>query len=144
VERLSHISNIIGIKEATGDLQRAQEIMERCGERLDVYSGDGATAMELMLCGGKGVISVTANLMPKSMHEMCAAALRGDRVSAQVINDRLTPLHRDLYIEANPIPVKWALHEMALISTGIRLPLTKLSSQYHEMVRRALQDSGAL
>ncbi len=144
VERLSHISNIIGIKEATGDLQRAQEIMERCGARLDVYSGDDATAMELMLCGGKGVVSVTANLMPKSMHEMCAAALRHDREAAQAINNRLMPLHRDLYVEANPIPVKWALHEMGLISTGIRLPLTLLSSQYHETVRSALQDSGAL
>ncbi len=144
VERLSHISNIVGIKEATGDLDRARALIDNCGERLDVYSGDDATAMELMLAGGKGVISVTANLMPRAMHDMCAAAQRGDRAAAESINQRLLPLHRDLYVEANPIPVKWALHEMGLISPGIRLPLTVLSENHHDMVRRALRESGAL
>ena len=144
VERLSHISNIVGIKEATGDLDRARALIDSCGERLDIYSGDDATAMELMLAGGKGVISVTANIMPRAMHEMCAAALRGDRAAAESINQQLMPLHRDLYVEANPIPVKWALYEMGLISPGIRLPLTRLSDSWHATVREALRASGAL
>ncbi len=144
VERLSHISNIVGIKEATGDLERARVLIDSCGVRMDIYSGDDATAMELMLAGGKGVISVTANVMPRAMHEMCAAALRGDRAAAEPINQQLLPLHRDLYVEANPIPVKWALYEMGMISSGIRLPLTVLSDDWHDTVRNALRASGAL
>lgn len=144
VERLSHISNIVGIKEATGDLDRARAILDCCGERLDLYSGDDATAMELMLMGGKGVISVTANVAPRAMHELCEAALAGDRARAEAINRRLEALHRDLFVEANPIPVKWALAEMGLIPPGLRLPLTPLSPQYHDRVRAALRQAGVL
>ncbi len=144
VERLSVISNIVGIKEATGNLERGKEILERCGDRLDLYSGDDATAMELILMGAKGDISVTANVAPSAMHEMCAAALRGDREQAHAINRRLTALHRDLFVESNPIPVKWALYEMGLISPGIRLPLTVLSERHHNTVRAALREAGVL
>lgn len=144
VERLSHISNIIGIKEATGNLQRAQEILDCCGGRIDLYSGDDATAMDFILKGGKGVISVTANVAPRQMQQMCEAAMKGDRQLAESINNRLMPLHKDLFVEANPIPVKWALYEMGLIPSGIRLPLTVLSENYHETIRKALKVAGAL
>ncbi|MCW8875101.1 MAG: 4-hydroxy-tetrahydrodipicolinate synthase, partial [Gammaproteobacteria bacterium] len=144
VERLSVISNIVGIKEASGNLDRAREILERCGERLDLYTGDDETAMECILLGAKGDISVTANVAPKAMHEMCAAALAGDRARASAINDKLVLLHRDLFVESNPIPVKWALHEMGLIPAGIRLPLTPLSAVHHEKVRAALRAAGVL
>jgi 4-hydroxy-tetrahydrodipicolinate synthase len=144
VERLASISNIVGIKEATGDLARAREILERCGDRLDLYSGDDETAMECILLGARGDISVTANVAPRAMHEMCAAALAGDRARASAINEKLLPLHRDLFVEANPIPVKWALHEMGLIPAGIRLPLTPLSAAHHETVRAALRAAGVL
>lgn len=144
VERLAKISNIIGIKEATGNLVRAREIMERCGERLDVYSGDDMTAMELMLMGGKGDISVTANVAPRAMHDMCAAALAKDHGRAEVLNGPLVGLHRTLFLEANPIPVKWALAEMGLIESGIRLPLTPLSARHHEELRGAMKQAGVL
>lgn len=144
VERLASISNIVGIKEATGKVERAREILERCGERLDVYSGDDATAMELILAGGKGDISVTANVVPRAMHAMCDAALRGDRQAAAQINDRLALLHKNLFLESNPIPVKWALVEMGLIPPGIRLPMTPLAEQFHAPVREALREAGAL
>ena len=144
VDRLSHISNIVGLKEATGDLDRMKEILNRCGDRLDLYSGDDATAREFVLGGGKGVISVTANVAPQAMHDMCAAALAGDRTTAEAIDGRLAALHRDLFAESNPIPVKWALHEMGLIPPGIRLPLTPLSPQYHDTVRAALRQAGVL
>lgn len=144
VERLSSISNIIGVKEATGNLARGREILERCGSKIDLYSGDDATAMDLILLGAKGNISVTANVAPKAMHEMCAAALRGDRTQAEAINQRLIALHKNLFIESNPIPVKWALHEMGLIPSGIRLPLTPLSAQHHDVVRQALREAHVL
>ena len=144
VERLSTISNIVGIKEATGNLERAREIMDRCGDRLDVYSGDDATAMELMLLGGKGNISVTANVAPAGMHDLCAAALAGDRVRAEAINRPLEILHRVLFVQSNPIPVKWALHEMGLIPPGIRLPMTPLAAEFHDTVRQALRQAGVL
>ena len=144
VERLADIANIVGIKEATGDLARGQEILDRCGDRLDLYSGDDATAMELILMGAKGDISVTANVAPKAMHEMCAAALRGDRAEAERLNQLLMPLHQKLFLEANPIPVKWALHEMGLIPEGIRLPLTPLAEAYHAPLREALQQAHVL
>ena len=144
VERLSHVSNIVGIKEATGDLARTRETVERCAGRLAFYSGDDASALESMLLGGRGVISVTANLMPREMHRMCMAALAGEADEARTLNQQLQPLHRDLYVEANPIPVKWALYEMGMIGTGIRLPLTVLSEGCRDTVRRALRDSGAL
>ena len=144
VERLAKISNIVGLKEATGNLQRARDILERCGGRLDLYSGDDATACEFLLLGGKGVISVTANVAPAAMHRLCVAAQSGDRAGAEAVDGPLRALHRDLFVEANPIPVKWALHEMGLIPPGIRLPLTPLSAQYHETVREALRQAGVL
>jgi 4-hydroxy-tetrahydrodipicolinate synthase len=142
VARLAVLPNIIGIKEATGDVTRCQMIIERCGARLDLYSGDDAMALEILLQGGKGVISVTANVAPKAMHEMCDAALKGDHHTAKQINHRLGGLHRDLFIESNPIPVKWALTEMGMIPPGIRLPLTPLSQEYHDQVRHALRMAG--
>jgi 4-hydroxy-tetrahydrodipicolinate synthase len=144
VARLASLENIIGIKEATGSMQRAQDILDRCGDRLAVYSGDDATAMELMLLGGRGNISVTANVAPASMHAMCAAALAGDRETAQRINDRLNILHSVLFVESNPIPVKWALHVMGLIPPGIRLPLTPLAENHRETVLQALRQAGVL
>ncbi|KPJ90222.1 MAG: 4-hydroxy-tetrahydrodipicolinate synthase [Gammaproteobacteria bacterium SG8_11] len=144
VARLADISNIVGIKEATGNLQRTKDIMNLCGDKLDVYSGDDATALELILLGAKGDISVTANVAPKAMHDMCAAALRGNRAEAEKINQPLLALHKDLFLEANPIPVKWALREMGLIAGGIRLPLTPLSEKYHDQVRQALKQANLL
>ena len=144
VERLAAIDNIVGIKEATGDLGRARELIDRCGDRLDIYSGDDATAMELILMGGKGNIAVTANVAPAAIHDMCAAALAGDRETAERINRQLDILHRTLFLEANPIPVKWALHEMGLIPDGIRLPLTPLAGSYHDTLRQALVQAGVL
>jgi 4-hydroxy-tetrahydrodipicolinate synthase len=144
VARLAAVPNIIGIKEATGDLGRLRRIRELCGDALDLYSGDDETALEFMLGGGKGVISVTANVAPRAMSALCAAALRGDRAAAAAINDKLAALHRDLFVEANPIPVKWALHEMGLIPAGIRLPLTPLSAAHHDTVRRALRQAQVL
>lgn len=141
VARLAGISNIIGIKEATGDLQRGKQIIDECGEQLEVYSGDDATAMELILLGAKGDISVTANIAPKAMHEMCSAALAGDRKTASQINDNLLALHSKLFVESNPIPVKWALYDMGLIPQGIRLPLTILDAQYHAIVRDAIEQA---
>ncbi len=141
VARLADIANIVGIKEATGDLQRGKQIMDECGDKLDVYSGDDATAMELILMGAKGDISVTANVAPKLMHEMCAAALAGDRETASRINERLLPLHQKLFVESNPIPVKWALYDMGLIPEGIRLPLTVLDAKYHEVIRNAVKQA---
>jgi 4-hydroxy-tetrahydrodipicolinate synthase len=144
VARLAPISNIVGIKEATGQLERGRQILEACGDQLDLYSGDDATAMELILLGAKGDISVTANVAPRAMHEMCTAALAGDRARAEQIDQTLRALHRDLFIESSPIPVKWALHEMGLIPPGLRLPLTPLAPQYHDKVRDALRQAGVL
>ena len=144
VERLADIDNIVGIKEATGDMNRAREILDRCADRLDLYSGDDATAMELILLGGQGNISVTANVAPAAMHELCAAALAGDRETAAAINARMEVLHRTLFIESNPIPVKWALYEMGLIPAGIRLPLTPLASEYQDTIRQALTQAGVI
>jgi 4-hydroxy-tetrahydrodipicolinate synthase len=144
IERLATISNIVGIKEATGNMDRAREIMDRCGDRLDVYSGDDATAMELMLLGGKGNISVTANVAPAGMHALCTAALAMERTRAESINQQLEILHRVLFVQSNPIPVKWALHEMGLIPPGIRLPMTPLAAEFHDTVRQALRQAGVL
>ncbi len=142
VERLAGISNIIGIKEATGDLDRAREILERCGDRLDLYSGDDSTARECILLGGKGNISVTANVAPRAMHEMCAAALAGEAERAAELDAPLRLLHERLFIESSPIPVKWALQQMGLIEEGIRLPLVPLSESCHEPVREAMHAAG--
>jgi 4-hydroxy-tetrahydrodipicolinate synthase len=140
--RLSKVPNIIGIKEATGELARVQRLRELCGEDFLLFSGDDATAMDFMLKGGRGVISVTANVAPKAMHELCALATRGESIKAAVINDRLMGLHKDLFCEANPIPTKWSLEQMGLIKAGIRLPLTWLSEGCHACVRAAMEQAG--
>ena len=144
VVRLSKLKNIVGVKEATGDIGRAKDILKQCGEGFALYSGDDATGMECMLAGGHGVISVTSNVAPKAMHEMCEAAMAGDREGATAINDRLMGLHTKLFVEANPIPVKWSLYEMGLIPKGIRLPLTFLSESQHETVRQAMRQAGVI
>lgn len=142
VARLAKIENIVGIKDATGDVQRARDIIGLCGPDFEVYSGDDGTAMELMLAGAKGDISVTANVAPKLMHEMCMAAVAGDRDTASRLNDQLMGLHTNLFLEANPIPVKWALHDMGLIPAGIRLPLTVLSPEHQAVVHEELHKAG--
>ena len=144
VARLADISNIIGIKEATGSVTRAQDIMALCGDKLDIYSGDDATALALMLAGAKGDISVTANVAPRDMHDMCVAAINGERSKAQEINDRLMVLHRGLFVEANPMPVKWALHQMGMIPQGLRLPLTPLAETHYSVVSNALKNAGII
>ncbi|OQX31744.1 MAG: 4-hydroxy-tetrahydrodipicolinate synthase [Candidatus Sedimenticola endophacoides] len=144
VARLARIPNIVGVKEATGELDRVSEIRERCGEGFDIYSGDDATSRELVLLGGQGTISVTANVAPRAVHEMIAAALAGDGARAEEIDRGLQALHRDLFIEANPIPVKWALAEMGRIPRGIRLPLTWLSESKQEILRGSLADAGLI
>jgi 4-hydroxy-tetrahydrodipicolinate synthase len=141
VGRLSHVANIIGIKEATGDLGRIAELRERCGDRFLLVSGDDATAMEFMLQGGHGVISVTANVAPQAMHELCAHALAGDRRGAERINAHLLGLHKELFAESNPIPAKWALNRMGLIQAGIRLPLTWLSAACQSRVQHAMEQA---
>ena len=144
VIRLSTVPNIIGIKEATGDIDRAKAIIAGVSSDFLVLSGDDATAVELILAGGKGNISVTANVAPRGVSDLCVAALNGDAALARAINDKLMPLHKNLFLEANPIPVKWALHEMGLMPEGIRLPLTWLSADYHETLRQAMRQSGVL
>lgn len=141
VQRLADIANIVGLKEATGDLSRLDDILHRCGKKLDLYSGDDATTREFILRGGKGVISVTANIAPNLMHKMCQAALQGNPDQALHWDNKLQALHRDLFIEANPIPVKWLLADQGLIPTGIRLPLTSLSPSKQPMVRAAYEAS---
>ena len=142
VIRLSTVPNIIGIKEATGDLKRAQTILDGVSKDFIVLSGDDPTAVELILLGGKGNISVTANVAPREMADLCEAALKGDADTARAINEKLMPLHKDLFVEANPIPVKWALVEMGLMQQGIRLPLTWLSESCHDTVRKAMSQCG--
>lgn len=144
VGRLSKISNIVGVKEATGELERVAAIRELSGDGFDIISGDDATARELVLAGGQGVISVTANVAPAAMHQMVKAALQGDEVGALEIDQRLAVLHRDLFLEANPIPVKWALTEMGMMPGGIRLPLTPLAEQFHDPLRQALSQAGVI
>ena len=144
VERLAAIPNIVGIKEASGQVERVREILALCGERLDVYSGEDVIACESILAGARGVISVTANVAPRLMQQMCAAARAGDAEKARGLDAKLVHLHKGLFVETNPIPVKWALQEMGLIEGGIRLPLTPLSAQFHEPVRAALRASGVL
>jgi 4-hydroxy-tetrahydrodipicolinate synthase len=142
VARLSELQNIVGIKEATGDVKRSLDILELCGSDVVVYSGDDATAVDLMLGGAKGTISVTANVVPDLMSEVCEAAIAGNAGRAHELNSKLMALHTGLFVESNPIPVKWALSEMGKIGKGIRLPLTELSDQYHGIVRDALQQAG--
>lgn len=144
--RLADVPRVVGIKDATSDMGRGSELLKALKEAghddFAVYSGDDLTGLPLLLLGGHGVISVTANVAPKLMSEMCSAALAGDTVAARSHNDRLLPLHRKLFVEANPIPTKWALAEMGLIENELRLPLVKLSPQFHEAVRAALREAG--
>ena len=142
VERLAAIPNIVGIKEATGNLDRARDILKRCGKQIDLYSGDDATALDCILLGAKGDVSVTANVAPRLMHDLCRLAREGKEPEARAIDARLRALHNDLFVEANPIPVKWALTEMGMIEAGIRLPLTPLSARHHDTVRAALRAAG--
>jgi 4-hydroxy-tetrahydrodipicolinate synthase len=146
VLRLAQIPNIVGIKDATGNIERGTDLLLRAADLIvagnfAVYSGDDASCLALMLLGGHGVISVTANVAPRLMHEMCAAALRGDVLQARTINAKLFALHQKLFVEANPIPVKWVLKEMGLIESGIRLPLVPLSSQYFDALRSAMKSA---
>lgn len=142
IVRLAGVPNIVGVKEATGDLSRVTSILERAGNGFAVYSGDDATALEAILLGAHGDISVTANVAPAEMHAMCAAALQGDAATARALDGRIAELHRVLFVESNPIPVKWALHAMGRIGTGIRLPLTVLSEARRPVVRAALARAG--
>jgi len=144
VARLSGLKNIIGIKEATGEVSRVREILERTGPGFPIYSGDDGTALDAMLTGAKGVISVTANVAPRLMHDLCSLAVSGDGQGARAINEQLVDLHAALFLESNPIPVKWALYEMGLIPPGIRLPLTPLSGKHHDAVRQALKRAGVV
>jgi len=139
---LAGLANIVGIKDATGDMARARDLIARCGDQIAIYSGDDATAMELMLAGGHGSISVTANIAPKGSAAMCKHALAHDRAAATVENDKLAPLNSALFLEANPIPVKWAAYKRGLIGPGIRLPLTLLDEQYHAQVVTAMESAG--
>jgi 4-hydroxy-tetrahydrodipicolinate synthase len=144
VLRLAQIPTIIGIKDATGNIERGTDLLLRAPSGFAIYSGDDASALALMLMGGHGVISVTANVAPKLMHDLCEAARAGNMAAARSINARLFPLHQKLFVEANPIPVKWALHQMGLIGPGIRLPMVPLSPQYHDIVRNAMNHASLL
>jgi 4-hydroxy-tetrahydrodipicolinate synthase len=140
--RLATLDNIIGIKDATGDMARAKMLIEQAPADFAVISGDDATAVELILLGGKGDISVTANVVPAAIAQMCALALAGKAQEARAINQHLLALHTAMFLESNPIPVKWAVEQLGLISSGIRLPLTPLSEQYQSQVKAAMQSVG--
>jgi len=140
--RLAQVPGVIGIKDATANIERATDLIKRAPRGFAIYSGEDATALALILLGGQGVISVTANVAPRLMHEMCAAALVGDVKKARDINLRLLGLHQKLFVEANPIPAKWALAQMGRIEAGLRLPLTPLAEKFHEAVRGALAEAG--
>ncbi|HRO34959.1 4-hydroxy-tetrahydrodipicolinate synthase [Thauera sp.] len=142
VLRLAEVPNIVGLKDATGNLDRACDLIERVPAEFGLYSGDDMTSAAFLMLGGHGVISVTANVAPRAMHALCAAAVAGDMRTLRETNAGLTGLHRDLFCEANPIPVKWAVARMSLIGDGIRLPLTPLSAAHHERVRAAMRKAG--
>ena len=142
--RLAQVPGVVGVKDATGNIARGTDLIRLAPKDFSVYSGDDATAMALMFCGGKGNISVTANVAPRAMHELCVAAMEGRVADAVKINNRLIPLHNKLFIEPNPLPVKWALTKMGLMESGIRLPLVQLSEAYHDTVLGALREAGVL
>jgi len=142
--RLAAIRNIIGVKDATGNIGRGIDLLRLAPKSFAVYSGDDPSAMALMLAGGQGNISVTANVAPRAMHEMCKAAMAGDIARAIEINNKVFPLHQKLFIEPNPVPVKWALAEMGLMPAGLRLPLVPLAAECHDAVRAALREAGVL
>ena len=142
VIRLAHVPGIIGIKEATGNIERAQWLIREAPKGFSIYSGDDPTAVALMLCGGQGNVSVTANVAPKLMHQLCVAAMAGDVKRAMAIQFQLMPLHKHLFVEANPIPLKWAMHRMGLCGATMRLPMTDLSEGNRPVVEAALQAAG--
>jgi len=144
IVRLSAIPNIVGVKDATGNIGRGVDLLRLVPADFAVYSGDDPTAMALMFCGGHGNISVTANVAPRAMHELCVAAMAGERATAIAINNKVFPLHQKLFVEPNPVPVKWALAEMGMMPAGIRLPLVPLAENCHATVRDALRDAGVL
>ncbi len=140
--RLAEIDNIVAIKDATNDLDRAHDLIARCPSDFAIYSGEDGSACELMLAGGKGTISVTANVAPQLMHRMCQAAVLGHADEARALNDQLADLHIAMFLESNPIPAKWAVEQQGLIGGRIRLPLVPLSEQYHDQVRSAMNLAG--
>ena len=142
--RLAGVKGIVGIKDATSNFERCTDLLMRRPKGFTVLSGDDAAALGYIQMGAEGVISVTANVAPRLMHEMCAAARAGDMARAIEINNKLLPLHKNLFVESNPIPVKWALHRMGRIAEGIRLPLTPLAAQHHETVAGALRAAGCV
>lgn len=142
VIKLAKIKNIIGIKEATGKIERATDILKQTGDTFIILSGDDATSLELMLAGAKGVISVTANIAPRQMYELCEAVRNNNLSLAKTLNDKLMPLHKNLFLESNPIPVKWGLEQMGKIPSGIRLPLTPFDAKYHAQLQQAMQHAG--
>ncbi len=142
--RLAQVPGIVGVKDATGNIGRGSDLIRLAPKSFAVYSGDDPTAMALMFCGAKGNISVTANVAPRAMHQLCIAAMNGKVAEAVEINNQLLPLHNKLFIEPNPVPVKWALTQMGMMPSGIRLPLVPLATEYHDMVRAALRESGVL
>ena len=144
VLRLAQVPGIVGIKEATGNIERAQWLIRDLPKEFAVYSGDDPSAVALMLCGGKGNVSVTANVAPRLMHELCVAAMAGDVQKAMEIQFKLMPMHKNLFVEANPIPVKWAMARMGLCGGTLRLPMTELSKSQQPVVEAALRASGLL
>jgi 4-hydroxy-tetrahydrodipicolinate synthase len=142
VMRLAQVPGIIGIKEATGNMERAQWLIREAPKGFAVYSGDDPTAVALMLCGGQGNVSVTANIAPRLMHELCVAAMQGDVKRAMEIQFKLMPVHKHLFVEANPIPLKWAMHRMGLCGATMRLPMTDLSPSNRPVVESALKACG--
>ena len=144
VVRLSHIDNIVGIKDATADIERGIRLMEDSADGFVSFSGQDTAAMELMLAGGKGTISVTANVAPKLMHEMCTAAVAGNESLANELNDKLMPVHEAMFVESNPIPAKWGVSQQGFIENGIRLPLVPLSDDAQPRVRAAMVSAGVL
>ena len=144
VLRLAEVPGIVGIKEATGNIERAQWLLRDAPKGFSIYSGDDPTAVALMLCGGHGNVSVTANVAPRLMHQLCEAAIRGDARAAMDIQNRLLPLHKQLFVEANPIPVKWAMTRMGLCGPALRLPMTPLQPAFHAQVEAALRSAGVL
>ena len=144
VGRLAAIDNVVGIKEATGCMERLKDLRGHCPESFELYTGDDATAMDFMLGGGIGDVSVTANVAPRLMRELCDAARAGKQAEAEAINEKLMPLHTELFVESNPVPVKWALNQMGLIESGIRLPLVPLADAHHQRVRDAMKHAGVV
>jgi 4-hydroxy-tetrahydrodipicolinate synthase len=142
--RLAQVPGVIGVKDASGNIHRGTDLMRLAPPSFAVYSGDDPSAVALMLCGGKGNISVTANIAPRAMHELCVAAMAGKAAEAVAINNRMLPLHNKLFVEPNPVPIKWAMAELGLIGTGMRLPLAPLGAEFHDVVRTAMRQSGVL